>query len=103
MTKSISKKLAEIMRLVYLINLKTPYAAFFNFSGHVNSIEVRIGHSKVNTYSTDIANSRVIYLDKDKTDRYLKLNRLITNLKKFIGKDSRVINLISKEGGEKNE
>ena len=94
-TNKISKKLAEIMRLCYLINLKTPYAVFFSFSGHVNSIEVRIMHGKARTYTYGIAGSGIIYLDKDKKDRFINLDRLIENLKKFPGQKTNPISLIS--------
>ena len=35
-----------IMQLAYLVQTRTPYCVFINFSGHVNSLDIRICKSK---------------------------------------------------------
>jgi hypothetical protein len=61
----------EVARLVLEINQKTGYAAFFGFSGHVGTMDVRVCESKEN------ANTR-LYQDHFYTDSTITPNLVVT-------------------------
>lgn len=48
--------ITKVLELVHQINEETPYNAFFDFSGHVKGIEVRIGDFP------DVAYMKVSYM-----------------------------------------
>jgi len=80
---TISKELAKIIRQIYLINKKTLLAAFFNYSGHTDQIDLYITASKEN-YNHRIYEVRTFYLsgDKKKTIKVLiKLNKKLIEVR----------------------
>ena len=42
MNKDLRKKLSELMDIAYVVNTLTDHAVFVDFSGHINSIEIRV-------------------------------------------------------------
>ena len=92
MKNEINKKIKVILDLVLEINSIKGYDAFFNYSGHVDSIEVRV--QEIHNYEEDEEYS--IYLDSrvylsndfyvDKDDKLERLNSLQTRLSYFLDK-----------------
>lgn len=82
----IAMLVGEIQTLVYMVNEFTDYCAFFNFSGHVCSIDVSIRASKEN-YADHLADTS-IYSITDKPDKALeKLTTMKANLRKILRKN----------------
>ena len=93
MKNKVNKKVKSILDLVMEINNIEGYDAFFNYSGHVDSIEVRVqenhDYHKEGVFKTYIEDSRV-YLNDDfyiYTDNRLELlDNLQKKLSNFLDK-----------------
>jgi len=92
MKNEVNKKIKSILDLVLEINSIKGYDAFFNYSGHVDSIGVIV--QETHNYEGDEEYS--IYLDSrvylsndfyvDKDDKLERLNNLQTRLSYFLDK-----------------
>lgn len=84
----IAMLVGEIQALSYMVNAFTNYCVFVNFSGHVNSIQVRIAESKEN-YHENLANTDLYLESKYQKPEVTieRLNTLKSNLKKILRKN----------------
>lgn len=83
---ALNSKVQTIVALCLDINVQTPYASFFSFSGHVRSFSGQIKKTKdVNLISVTACLARwIVYLDpagKKEAEKTLNdLDEIITNL-----------------------
>ena len=81
MKEDMLKLACEIFALALLVNEETDYCVFVDFSGHVDSIEVRFAESKQNynkkIFGTDVKTNFLKRYEKNKKDNlaYLKSQR----------------------------
>ena len=93
--KNIQEKLSKILGLCYQINCVTDYALFCDFSGHVNSFNIRISEDKDTKSTERLADTSQIYLspfiglgDNEESADYTKvverIDEVINNLEKLL-------------------
>ena len=74
-----NEKLQEIFKLCLRINKETEYAAFFNYSGHVECFDIRVTESKKNYTEMvyDIFVYQSIFMDEQIDTVIKKLNEIL--------------------------
>ncbi|CAN7357536.1 hypothetical protein [Paenibacillus sp. LjRoot56] len=82
----IAMLVGEIQTLVYMVNEFTNYCAFFNFSGHVCSIDVSIRESRTN-YTEHVADTSVYSMTQNPEKAIEKLTVMKSNLRKILRKN----------------
>lgn len=70
----------KLMQLALKIESETDKCVFINYSGHVDSIEVRIAESKKN-YNNWLYDSRIYF---DECNFLEKFNKLCESLKRYL-------------------
>lgn len=80
------EKISEILKLCYKITNTTKHTAFFNYSGHVNLLDV---HIHIGGWSEKVGsrNKKPIleyYIDKYDNNATKALDKTITKLKKYL-------------------
>lgn len=85
------KLIFEIMYLGYLVNKRTDFCVFVSYSGHVDSVSVRIASSKLD-YNNEIASTE--FYDEDNQDGFIGDNNFIGDNKWIKSKKNHLENIL---------
>lgn len=86
MDETLFQKVNTIQGLALLINMKTEYCVFIQYSGHISGLEISIRASKEH-YGEHVADSQVYINEKHysgKHELYTRLDRIIETLEQFL-------------------